>query len=86
MSGISVLKDGNSLVEYYGTDLDKLNEGDRVGVLRSAQDELIFYINGVTQGVAAVNIPKTVFALVNLYGKCVQISIYPMVYLVGIIL
>lgn len=79
MSGISVLKDGNSLFEYYGTDLDKLNVGDRIGVMRTAQDELIFYINGESQGVAATNIPKTVYALVNLYGKCVQVSIYPAV-------
>lgn len=77
MSGISVLKDGVSLVEYYGTDLDKLNEGDRIGVLRTAQNELIFYINGEPQGVAATNIPKTVYGLVNLYGKCVQVSIHP---------
>lgn len=79
MSGISVLKDGNSLFEYYGTDLDKLNVGDRIGVMRTAQDKLIFYINGESQGVAATNIPKTVYALVNLYGKCVQVSIYPAV-------
>lgn len=37
MSGISVLKDGNSLVEYYGTDLDKLKEGDRIGVMKTSQ-------------------------------------------------
>ncbi|XP_055530628.1 neuralized-like protein 4 [Wyeomyia smithii] len=77
MSGISVLKDGLSLMEYYGSDLDKLGEGDRVGVLRTAQGELIFYVNGESQGVAAVDIPKNVYALVNLYGKCVQVSICP---------
>lgn len=77
MSGVSVLKDGNSLVEYYGTDLDKLNVGDKIGVLRTSLDELIFYINGEPQGIAATNIPKSVYALVNLYGKCVQVSIYP---------
>jgi len=33
MSGSSVLKDGHSLVEVYGTDLDSLQEGDSVGVL-----------------------------------------------------
>ncbi|XP_021710661.1 neuralized-like protein 4 [Aedes aegypti] len=77
MSGISVLKDGLSLMEYYGSDLDKLGEGDRVGVVRTAQGELIFYVNGESQGVAAVDIPKNVYALVNLYGKCVQVSICP---------
>ncbi|XP_062535217.1 neuralized-like protein 4 [Armigeres subalbatus] len=77
MSGISVLKDGVSLLEYYGSDLDKLGEGDRVGVVRTAQDKLVFYVNGESQGVAAVDIPKNVYALVNLYGKCVQVSICP---------
>lgn len=77
MSGISVLKDGNSLVEYYGTDLDKLKEGDRIGVMKTSQSELIFYINGESQGVAATGMPKIVNALVNLYGKCVQVSICP---------
>ncbi len=76
MAGISILKDGSSLVEAYGMDLDKLKEGDRVGVMVS-QGDLIFYINGVSQGIAANNIPKPVYALVNLYGKCVQVSMFP---------
>lgn len=33
MSSSSVLKDGHSLVEVYGTDLDSLQEGDSVGVM-----------------------------------------------------
>jgi neuralized-like protein 4 len=74
MSGISILKDGNSLMEYYGSDLDKLNEGDRVGVMRTSKGELVFFVNSESQGVAA-NIPKNVHALVNLYGKCGQVSI-----------
>jgi neuralized-like protein 4 len=74
MSGISVLKDGNSLMEYYGNDLDKLSEGDRVAVMRSTKGELIFFINGESQGVAAREIPKNVYALVNLYGKCGQVT------------
>ena len=74
MSGISILKDGNSLMEYYGNDLDKLSEGDRVGVMRNYKGELIFFINGESQGVAAREIPKTVHALVNLYGKCGQVT------------
>lgn len=75
MSGISVLKDGQSLLEYYGNDLDKLAEGDSVGVMRSSKGELVFFINGESQGVAAQNIPKSVFALVNLYGKCGMVTI-----------
>lgn len=75
MSGISVLKDGQSLMEYYGNDLDKLTEGDRVGVMRTSRNELVFFINGENQGVAAREIPKSVYALVNLYGKCSQVTI-----------
>lgn len=77
MSGIDVRKDGTCLVEYYGTDLETLNEGDRVGVMRTSQNELVFYINGESQGVAARNMPKTLWALVDLYGRCVQVSLCP---------
>uniref|UniRef100_A0A4Y0BHW5 NHR domain-containing protein n=1 Tax=Anopheles funestus TaxID=62324 RepID=A0A4Y0BHW5_ANOFN len=75
MSGISVLNDGLLLVESYGLDLEKLGEGDRVGVQRTARGELVFYVNGEPQGVAALDIPRQVYALVNLYGKCVQVTI-----------
>ncbi|EAA00340.4 AGAP011965-PA, partial [Anopheles gambiae str. PEST] len=75
MSGISVLKDGLLLMESYGLDLEKLGEGDRVGVQRTARGELVFYVNGDPQGVAARDIPRQVYALVNLYGKCVQVTI-----------
>ncbi|XP_058066807.1 neuralized-like protein 4 [Anopheles bellator] len=75
MSGISVLKDGLLLVESYGTDLEKLAEGDRVGVQRTSRGGLVFYVNGEPQGIAARDLPRPVYALVNLYGKCAQVSI-----------
>lgn len=74
MSGRSVLKDGQSINEEYGRDLDRLTVGDRVGVMRTSQNELHFYVNGISQGVAASNIPSRVFAVVDMYGKCSQIS------------
>lgn len=105
LSGTSVLQDGRSSGdEAYGTDLDKLNEGDVVGVMRTdkvnnlfgnklfasivgnldryvdnvnLQGELKFFINGKTQGVAAKNIPEKVYAIVDLYGRCAQVSIIP---------
>lgn len=36
MTGSSILKDGSLLVERYGPDLDKLNQDDRVGVMRTS--------------------------------------------------
>lgn len=76
MSGMSVLKDGSSFVEEYGQDLDELKEGDRIGVQRRVNGCLHFFVNGVDLGVAATNIPQTVHAVVDLYGRCVEISIY----------
>lgn len=76
MSGMTILKDGSSFVEEYGQDLDELKEGDRVGVERKAHGSLHFFVNGVDLGVAATNIPQNVFAVVDLYGRCVEISIY----------
>lgn len=75
MSGNTILKDGLSLVEVYGRNLDSLAEGDRLGVMRTSNNDLIFYVNGESQGVAATNIPSRVFAVVDLYGKCAQVSI-----------
>ncbi|KAK7792172.1 hypothetical protein R5R35_005131 [Gryllus longicercus] len=75
MSGSSILKDGRSVVEVYGTDLDKLGEGDRIGVMRTAEGELEFFVNGISQGTAAEDIPSRVFAVVDMYGKCAQVSV-----------
>ncbi|EDV96611.1 neuralized-like protein 4 [Drosophila grimshawi] len=77
MSGIDVRKDGRRLIEYYGTDLETLNENDRVGVMRTSNHDLIFYVNGESMGIAAKNMPKPLWALVDLYGRCVQVSLCP---------
>lgn len=53
-----------------------MNEGDRVGIMRTAQGELVFSVNDETKGIAAVGIDKPVWAVVSLYGKCTQVSIY----------
>ena len=73
MSGNSILKDGRSINENYGTDLDKLEEGDRVGVVKTTQGDLLFFVNGVSQGVAATLLPAKVFAVIDMYGKCAQV-------------
>lgn len=55
--------------------MDVLNEGDRVGIMRTAQGELVFSVNGESKGIAAVGIAKPIWAVVSLYGKCTQVSI-----------
>lgn len=86
MSGCSVLKDTVTIVEFYGIDLESLNEDDRVGVVKSSAGELIFYVNGISQGVAATGLPRTLYALVNLYGKCVEVRNFKLIRLLSFML
>lgn len=37
MSGCSFFKSGNCVIERYGTDLDRLNQDDRVGLMRTSE-------------------------------------------------
>lgn len=75
MSGTSILEDGKSQLEEYGHDLDELSEGDTVGVMRTSNGDLHFFVNGVDQGVSATQVTGTIYAVVDLYGKCAQVSI-----------
>lgn len=40
-----------------------------------SQGELVFYINGRCLGIAAKDLPPRLFAVIDLYGQCVQVSI-----------
>ncbi|XP_073420158.1 neuralized-like protein 4 isoform X2 [Dendrobates tinctorius] len=75
VSGCSVLEDGRSILEEYGQDLDQLGEGDRVGIQRTLSGELHLWVNGRDCGPAASEIPPGVWAVVDLYGKCTQITV-----------
>ena len=75
VSGCSVLRDGRSVLEEYGRDLDQLAEGDRVGIQRSARGELHLWVNGQDCGAAACGLPARLWAVVDLYGKCTQVTV-----------
>jgi len=75
VSGCSVLRDGRSVLEEYGRDLDQLAEGDRVGIQRSARGELHLWVNGQDCGTAANGLPPKLWAVVDLYGKCTQVTV-----------
>lgn len=75
MSGGTVLRDGHAVNEDYDCDLDRLSEGDRVGVKRTASGSLHFVVNGVDHGPAATGVPARVYAVVDMYGKCAQVTI-----------
>lgn len=75
VSGCSVLRDGRSVLEEYGRDLDQLVEGDRVGIQRSSRGELHLWVNGQDCGAAASGLPPKLWAVVDLYGKCTQVTV-----------
>ena len=43
--------------------------------MRSAEGNLHFFVNGVDQGQAASHIPPSVYAVIDLYGKCAQVTV-----------
>lgn len=75
MSGSSIVKDGVTLINSYGPELDTLRERDCLGVMRSSKGELMFYINGRCLGVAVRDLPVKLFAVIDLYGQCVQVTV-----------
>uniref|UniRef100_A0A8C7D7A1 Neuralized-like protein 4 n=1 Tax=Oncorhynchus kisutch TaxID=8019 RepID=A0A8C7D7A1_ONCKI len=75
LSGTAIMQDGNTMRNNYGCDLDTLTTGSRIGMMRSATGDLHYYINGVDQGVACTGLPPEVYAVIDLYGQCVQVSI-----------
>jgi len=74
-SGCSLMRDGHTIVDEYGRDLDQLSEGDRVAVMRTSVGVLHLYVNGVDQGPAATGIPSCMWAVVDMYGKCAQVTV-----------
>ena len=75
-TGTHVFYNGRQIIEEYGReDLDQLGDGDSVGVVRKSDGSLHFVVNGVDQGVAAVNTPSRLFVILDLYGKCAQVTI-----------
>lgn len=55
-------------------DLDTLNTGTRVGVMRNG-DFIHFFIDGVDQGPACECRMVNVWAVIDLYGQCAQVSL-----------
>ena len=44
-------------------------------MVRTSGGDLVFFVNGVSQSVAASGIPPKVWAVVDLYGKCAAVTI-----------
>ncbi|EDV24207.1 uncharacterized protein TRIADDRAFT_57456 [Trichoplax adhaerens] len=77
ISDCSVYRNSVRTVDHYCTDLKEYTVTDVIGIICDEQHCLHLYINGVDQGVAAENMPPIRYALVDLYGKCKQVTILP---------
>lgn len=75
LSGSSVMINGKTIRNNYNCDLDTLGAGIRLGVMRSADKSLEFYKDGVPQGVSCTVPHNNIYAVVDLYGQCAQVSI-----------
>ncbi|XP_018431504.1 PREDICTED: neuralized-like protein 4, partial [Nanorana parkeri] len=77
LSGTAIMQDGNTLRTNYGCDLDSLGSASRIGMMKTARGDLHYFIDGVDQGVACTGLPasRDIFAVVDLYGQCVQVSL-----------
>lgn len=66
MTGNGVMHNGTTVIEQYGQNLDRLQAGDRVGVIRKENGVLHFWVNGVDQGPAATNVPERVYGVIGM--------------------
>lgn len=59
----------------YCPSLEWLRVGDKIGMKRTHEGNLKFYINGEDMGIAVSNIPEMVYAVIDLFGNTVSVNI-----------
>lgn len=55
--------------------MEWLRVGDKIGLKRTHEGNLKFYINGEDMGIAASGIPEMVYAVIDLFGNTVAVNI-----------
>jgi neuralized-like protein 4 len=73
MTGSGIMHNGTIVLEQYGVNLDRLQVGDRVGVVRKENGLLHFFVNGVDQGAAASNVPEKIYGVIGTYIVIVDV-------------
>lgn len=66
---------GYVLALNYCPSLDWLRVGDKIGMKRTHDGNLKFYINGEDMGIAASDVPENIYAVIELFGSTVAVSI-----------
>lgn len=75
LTGNEVRHTGFVLASNYCPSLDWLRVGDKIGMKRTHEGNLKFYVNGEDMGVAASDVPEMVYAVIELFGSSVAVNI-----------
>lgn len=75
LSGSSIMENGKTIKNNYQFDLDTIETGIRIGVMRNSDKSLEFYRDGVSQGAACIVRHSVIYGVIDLYGQCSQVSI-----------
>lgn len=73
-TGCTTVENGVIVGEEFPYDTEDLRDGSRIGILLSEDGTVHGYVDGVDVGVLFENVPSTVYPIINLYGKCSQIT------------
>lgn len=74
ISGTTLMYNGVTVRNDLPFDLDTLTSGCRIGVMKN-NDHIHFFINGVDQGPSHECKVQNVYAVIDLYGQCAQVTI-----------
>lgn len=69
------LRQKNKTIQFFTPSLNWLNIKDRIGILRTQDGTIKFFINGEELAVAISTLPEAVYAVFELKGNCAEISV-----------
>lgn len=69
------MKDSIMVKHGYSLNLDAVQVGMVVGMMRHIDGSLHFYLDGVDQGEACSSVPSVIYPVIDLYGQCAQVSV-----------
>lgn len=73
-SGTTLMHNGETVRNNLPFDLDNCKTGCRIGVMRNGNN-IHFFLNGVDQGQAHECRAQNIYAVIDLYGQCSQVSL-----------
>lgn len=58
------MQDGSTIRSGYGIDLDTIDVNSRIGMMRTSEGDLHYFVNGQDQGVACSGIPPSKMCMI----------------------